>query len=780
MAGIGTWRIVDPTDTTRVLFDCNDFAAAAANPGGLETLTREFQLRVPERELSRWSSRSAPGGRTIHARDPLTQTAWKQAITAPASVPNLRLGLNELNRLLRLGGVFELMFQGDTQTLFLDYEAGSGGAALGEAAEDPFRFLSSGQYPEGIPIVIERQPGLRGPRLTGSGNSLKNPLMVYDQAGTANRPDDWDWASATNISAESIARESYQFTCATASARDFQQDTATGTAAVGDVWSAAFEAETDAASGARVRCVIRFLDSAGAVLGAEALSTQVTLTGRRKRITVTSAAAPASTSKVRIICRVENADATARVLRFTKGYLKEEASPGVYVDGAQAVDGDVTASKGRAFAVYIEGNAPAPVEFKLKANEASTKILSAILSQRSNLEIVGNRKLTDWLNTTKFIPLDATANGWTISLTNDTSDTGASAVTTYASNPTVMNKRVRITRTALLDSLRGEFDLWVRVKATAAAKHVLQGGFSPSLADPVAVFSDEVVFDTSVNGTPASFGFVMLNLGRVFLPEDPAVTLAGIAIELHSRRESGTGNLEWNKAFLVPAEEQYSRLTVPEGSTSVVLGKDLSTPVTNPGGGTAGTVDGTSMKLDSNTDNCGTPPNTGLAWPVGRHTATVFLQLGFTNDQYTVLIRNITDSTTVASISRTSGVNAHVETLSIDSVAGKSYQIQVDVDNTLEMHVTSIDHSFVPYLVQNEQMRTDPGRSSGRFAETLDANGAVLGRLNVEGVLPAWLNPGFHVFYIHAEDVPIPLYEENEDLNRDLLVEVSYAPRFTG
>jgi hypothetical protein len=328
-----------------------------------------------------------------------------------------------------------------------------------------------------------------------------------------------------------------------------------------------------------------------------------------------------------------------------------------------------------------------------------------------------------------------------------------------------------------MDSLRGSWDVWIRCKAAAARDYRIQLRWGPSTADPPAYVNDEVSHNTAANGTPAAFGYVELNLGRIFIPE--TVALSGLALEVWTRQASGTAqNLDLDLLWLVPAEQQGT-IVVPGGSTASWLGSDLVTPVTNPAGGTAGSVTGDAMYLLQNTNNTGTPPNAGAALVAGRYRVTFSVSLkGPDAHDGSVRIRNITDSVDV--VSRTVALTSSPQDviLEFDAVAGKSYQEQAyhSVANNSFYRIHSIRREFLPALALNESARTDPTRPA---VDRLDSSGNLAGYLGMEGAIPVTLDPGDNHIMVRCDEILLSLYNENENkLARTPTVSVIYSPRF--
>lgn len=473
------------------------------------------------------------------------------------------------------------------------------------------------------------------------------------------------------------------------------------------------------------------------------------------------------------------------VVLWRQPYLR---GPSVTV-GPTTVQNDPADASGRFIEVTNAGNAAAPAAVKVQG-DTGAKVQKVVVARKSVGPFASTR-VTDYTGGTQYGQLNATGNGWTVTLFNDTTSVadgdasgGFAAQTTHATNPTVMQKRVRITRTANLDSLRGTSLLVPRIKNTAAARHIVQARWAHSLADPATFSETEIPHDTT--GT-ATFAYEdKEDFGRMHVPKEHM--LGGVAVEFWSRRESGSGNLMWDFNSFIPADESLSTISVPGSSKTTWLGSQLVTPVTNPAGGTAGVVVGTSFMFNDATDNVGTPPNTGLLFGTGRHRFTFRLSLGDAGgtDSWTMRIRNITDSTDVVSKVYTHDPDEFesVHSLEFDLPSGAHatsdfYQAQVDdpTGNVDEMGVISITHEFLPAIASGEEAHSDPER---QLLHKMDASDNIMLPLTVEGSLPIWLAPGLNALYLHYVDVPVVSGAPggNSVLTRDCAVTIQFAPRY--
>jgi hypothetical protein len=227
-----------------------------------------------------------------------------------------------------------------------------------------------------------------------------------------------------------------------------------------------------------------------------------------------------------------------------------------------------------------------------------------------------------------------------------------------------------------------------------------------------------------------------------------------------------------------------TRIIVPSGAPETWLGSELVTPVANPAGGTAGTVNVNDLVLDTTTDNCGTPPNAGQVWAVGRHKVSFDITNGSTyagGSPLVYRVRNITDSNDAVALTVSNGYalgERRTTVLEFDSVAGKSYQPQLDDPLIAGFRVHAITHEFIPYLAQNEQAHTEPDNG---IVHKRDSAGNLLGVLGTEGTVPLMVPPGLTAIFIIPLDVPKAGYTEPESVKaRTVSVTATGSPRYLG
>lgn len=781
-----TLQLLDADDAT-VLFDFND-PVGTNNPRSVKAyygLGGAFQASSPTLEVVHFAPRTAPGGEVLWSRDGLKSASWRTRIKA-ATYDDLAVAVGRLGELLREGGrPLKWQAEGSATPVFLDLEPSPAPALFRGELRELNAVIRQFDTPKGVDIVVTRHPYARGALLDSAGNLVTNPFLLWDTQSPTGTPDDWAWNSSVDITSQTIdaARNGFSFIISTTATRNLQQQTGTGTFAPGDVAAFSYHATLLTGSSGRTRAVVEFLDAANAVQATHTGSF-VTLTATEQRPSLVTPAAPATTSKVRVSLQMADTDANPNTILFAKVQLQKASAVGAFRCSSQTVQNDPAGATGRAFLVWTDGDMPCPGILTFKSTDASPKIVQILGAMLADGPVRGTRRLAEYINTRKYFQAESGT------LTNDTSsvaDAGASggnvARTTYATNPTVMAKRDRINLTTLLETLRGYWDIYVRVKATAAGKHIMQLRSAPSSADPAPYPSSEVIHDVS---NASSFGAVMKRLGAVYVPLDSASALAGLVYELWSRRESGTGSLDWDYITPVPTDPEFmaTMILVPvTGGEESWLGKNLVTP-TNPAGLIAGTVSGNDLIMDAVNEAGGTPPNAGLVWGTGQHRVTWNINgiiPGIWTRTFTLRVRNVTDSNNAVTRSY-SGNQADELSLEFAGVAGKAYQAQAVVDavsggGKLILH--EVRHSLVAAMGQNEQARLDPGRRPP-VAEKLDANGKLLSLLGVQGGVVGWFPPGLSVVYVAAQDVALAGYTEPEDvLARTLVVSYDHAPRWS-
>lgn len=184
---IGTFRIVDD-DLTTVLLDLNDQNGTSGTlPTGITTAARELRLRTPPREATRYASKAYPGGITAVSQDGLVVSDWRQVILSDATtdIDDLRAFMMDVDQYLREGRIIEVLFTGSATTHYIRLHPSESGGLFGDEAEDTFRAITSGQYPQGIPISVVRDPYLeRATSTLASAVAIDNGVLAGELAIT--------------------------------------------------------------------------------------------------------------------------------------------------------------------------------------------------------------------------------------------------------------------------------------------------------------------------------------------------------------------------------------------------------------------------------------------------------------------------------------------------------------------------------------------------------------------------------------------------------------------
>jgi hypothetical protein len=173
---------------------------------------------------------------------------------------------------------------------------------------------------------------------------------------------------------------------------------------------------------------VQFYQSNGtSTVGAENVGTLVTLTTMWQRITVTTSAAGASTSRLEARLRVENSSASSVSIIFRLANAVEDTTAKAFVCAAEAVSNDPASGFGRVFPFFVEGDVPTPVDLDISFDGGN--VTDVLLALRSSRGIVGSRSLADYVNSSFFHQLEGfTMYNDTASITSDASASGSTSV----------------------------------------------------------------------------------------------------------------------------------------------------------------------------------------------------------------------------------------------------------------------------------------------------------------------------------------------------------------
>ncbi|MGH2692318.1 MAG: hypothetical protein ACRDHM_07410 [Actinomycetota bacterium] len=553
-----TLQLLDADDATA--FDFLD-SAGTTNPYGLKSaLTASgFDLGSPVANRVLFEGEDA-GGLLTRQRYGLVETTFTISIGAQATADEAMAGVGELGRLLAKGGTIKWVPETGQDTRYIDFISGDLPTMFRGQDVGLLRVLTM-KRDVSLPIRVIRQPYLRGDE-NPLRNTLQNPLLVLDSA-LDGRPDGWAWDNAGGVGTESWeeATYAYKFDLTGAVTRYFRQ---TVMAAVsGEVWTMSVDAKV--ASPGQVGIRVEFLDSADVVLATDDLAASSLATFTRR--TKTTAAAPANTAKVRASLVASNSAVGPATYRLRLPQLEKASSTSDFAVGGQFVTNDPAVLGGCVLPLFAVSEMPTGGLLILEG-ETGASVVEILGARRS-----GRRSLYDYVNETKAAQLDISGNGWTRTLgtdstaTADASASGGNMVrSTHTTTPATAARRARVTRTTRLDSLRGEFDVWVRVKAAAARDYRLQLRWGLGTPDPVPFTEDEITWNLAGS---SSWDWVMQKLGKIKVPEEPAI-LGGLTLELWTRMAATpAATLDADYFFLVPSDERVGTLKVPTGLTAV-------------------------------------------------------------------------------------------------------------------------------------------------------------------------------------------------------------------
>lgn len=786
--------------TADVLWDFND-PTGATNPGGAKTFVRADGIDFGEIDSESGSAPLLPDGdEDVFYRLPATSGSIQFGLeAADGTTRAAHRAIGALNRALTREGT-ELLYQAnDTDEERIYDLLRSPPAVLLHGQEHQLKIASAGYEPNAA-ASFRRQPWSRGPELDSRTNLIPvNPALLIEDSVNAGRPFGWNWASAANISDEAIdeagGAPAYGFDIATADERILEGNLYNAGASItGQTYTFAIFAWSDAAD-AKAKARITWQDAAAVDISSDEQATLVTLptsppnfSDPSEAVLVVTATAPATAERLEPKIVLDQDDATPRRIYLVMAQSEEAISPTLWVPGEMVVLNLPTLGHGRSYYTYGHGDAEAPTE----VSQRMTDINAAVQVVRAGRTSSG--ALPAYLNGANYVKLSLPGNGnWTITQGDDTADlTDANAwesevsQVTYATDPTVLKRRVRAVNTDAddLEALRGSWDIYVRVKATVDDEHTLRLHWSPAVSDPAVFVGDDVTHDPS---GASVFGFVEKRLGRIRIPEEGDV--GGITLELWTASEDTSARLRIDGFWLVPAE-QALELMVPGVGEQSFLGSELATPpakLTADPAWIAGSVLGSSLRLNAANEGGGVPPNTGTFY-TGEVTTRFHLSRSGSSQtlgSYTVRIVNVTDGNVVASQSGAfpifTGSQASLvitHQLVWSPLGAKKYQAQVVVTNydSGDLFVDRIDILFGNPLAQDDEVVTD---SRLLTAIVRDSPGSITQLLNVAGALPT-IVPGWQAVATYYEDRrPAPSYEEGESIKSAAAeVRLAYSPRY--
>jgi hypothetical protein len=543
---------------------------------------------------------------------------------------------------------------------------------------------------------------------------------------------------------------------------------------------------------------------------ADISSVTTTTTATGWTLVTATGTAPGTTDRIRVKLESSGAASTFDVRNVQ---LELAASATEFRVGTESMAVDPAATGFAQFMpVYNPSDAPAPCEITTAFPDSSSKIVEVDYALISERGVVGSRALSDFLNGPNYAQAEATAGGWTITLSGDTTSTadanasgGNVARIAHTTDPTIAAKRITASRTTLLDGMRGRMKVYARVKAAAAREFNMQLRWGAGTVAGEA--NDPVVHDaTLVTGT---FHYVYIDLGDIELPRERNITIGQLSLELWTWETSGTAqNLDVDHFTFVPTDDS-AIASIPPGSSLTTTGKLLTTPPDQLGAPqsdpawTAGAAAGSAVRLNAVNEAAGWGSNTNgiFGGTAGLYRIVVFdlnvhmLGGGGSSGSITYLaqVANLTDNDLLdangvsmsQSFTQTSSIR-HTVSLIMAEEASDRYQPRVYISaktGNPYIDVVSITMYSWTFIPQNGKLRSDPGSLPSRSAvEQLDSSGNLGLVVDATGT-PFWLPPGLSLIYVNAFDLPTAGYYENKsDLTsgakRTMTVTPTVFPRY--
>jgi len=818
-----TLYLADRSDTATKLFDFAD-PSGVNNLGGVKTRLVGIDAGNYTPDMGLFAPDTGDGSFRTRRRAPVTDMTIQLRTTA-TSQDTHRQAMGRLFSLMEIPRVIVYQGEGMAEAVHI-FTLGMTVEQLLRGGQQNWDLIVRQFQDVQMDLTIMRQPIiLLATDLDSAVNVLSNPMMVSDQGGADGAVDGTadGWAFRTTagvldtvgISGQSTGGvgDGQTFIIATATTKDFTQDVVTGVTA-GDVFSGQFVFFAD--SGITASVAIQYLTGAAVLLGAETVSAPVIGNGKEQRLTVTSAAAPATSAQVRIKLRIQNTSGVSKTVVLRRAQLEEAAAATRFRVSTASVPNDPAVPRGRNLIFWNDGEASVPVRVSVKMDGGST-VQASIIGKRSQFGVTGLRRIGD-LQETRYAQTEASQRGWTVTLGVETTNPGggpdadASGVTAnnfvriaHTTNPATSQKRVTFSRTTKLDSLRGRFKVFGRFRPPTVPKQfAVRMKWSPSLASPAIEDEPEVLIDTySQTGDAAApvlvSGFVEVELGSIELPLETDVPLGGLNIEIWSRVVLPTpitaAALDFDFIWLVPAdaagnEDSIGTIYIQGSSAERIVGRNLTSPPFKLAADPvwiAGADQGDAKRMNFQNEAVGWGPNAGgIVLGVGRHRVTFFLTDGLTavGRNTKVRVTNITDLVETVVNTYTAAKIPKQVVMEWDGVAGKAYQPMVGIITYGGaagakgfLDCLSIVYQFVPSVQPNESVRSDP--TERYVADRVDASLNLLSVLSASGELPFFADRGMNALSFRQDEIPLQYYidRQNKDV-RSPTVSFIYRPGF--
>lgn len=710
------------TDLSTVLLDMNSVGATWAGTGF--AVMGDPDLGTVTKNLVLLQQQGVSGAVVASLDDDVRVLSFRLASRAAslAQFSDLVLLHRQAEFQFNAGGTISMQMDGETSPRYFE-ALPSGIPPLLHGQKDAYLQAAGGGYdPIGIDVAILVQPYAKLPVQLASVNKLTNGSMLVD-SNLDGTPESWVWVSTTNITNQAISNSkyAYRFDIATAAARTLQHSTVT--AAPGDIWSFAFDAEAADSITARSQAQLEFLTGGGAVL-ATATGTLTVLSPasgtplRRKRLTVTSVAAPATTASVRASVVMNNASGTSVRVYLASAQLELASTCSTFRCGSESVTNQASASAtfGHRILLWNPGNVPALTKVTLTSTDSAAKFVQFRLHPRSGTSV----NVTEWLNS---FSGGQEVEGWTLGTDTSIVAVGAAsggnvAQTTFAS-PTLLRRAKTYLNPVDPAALTGSFDVYTILRATGAGLFGVQCRFAGANVSPATDSLPVVPFDTTNIAAGDLSQYSALNLGTVTM--DPTQGDVGLLLELWARRDSGAGSMNFDVVFLMPVDESPLMVSQPgfavgQASLETWSGTQM-VAVTSPGGLTAGTFVNVYDVLNTLNNAGGTPPAAGFQCVAGRHTVTFDVPL-FESDQVATKlsegrVRNVTGAANVKTVDLKTVVNQRwthriqppiTIVFDVPGDAATTDFLQFQVVETAatatgrQTDIKSITHQVIPYI----------------------------------------------------------------------------------
>lgn len=782
-----TLQIVDPENTSTVFFDLND--ATGANNVLYAASAQTFLLAdvdwgSPGWSPNRFQADITPGGTTVFNQAGLAQAQMRVRVLG-ASHDAQNDAINFLAGLLADGCTMKFSAAGSSLVRYVDIEPSVTPVQYGGRALNLYEAARLFDSPEGIPLILTRQPFFYEDELDPTVNLLTGSLMIGDSNGDG-VPNGW---TLINGSASIDAANECVLLSHNAAADIFNQDIS---GSVGTTYTASWEAKI--VSGTRIPSLKLVSRSTTNTLLA---STNISATAWGTRVSVTGAIQATDTAIRMKLTYTGGAGTTVVALR--RAQLEIAGSASKFRAAAVPVSNDPlsTSTQGRYALFYNSGDAPAQVRMRVTGDSgaAITEIHSGM---RSAGRIAGGYPIASYINSAHAAQIETGTLGADTTSVSDTSVSlsgtasgGNLAKTTYATVP-AMAKRSRVLISTGAAGLVGEHDVWVRVRTSAAASHNLQLRWAPADVTP-AFYANDVV---NLNTTRAtSHQWVDVNLGRIYVPAH--LTISGVSLECWSERLTAAGgDLYWDCLALAPADESVAYITVPESSST--SSTSYSQRLTLQAGGSMARVTGdptfsnatqtdtakNEWELDVQYDAAATVSSAGLPLAAGHHVMAFQLANsgspggGFSG---TIVCRvvDVTAASVAVTQSTPLGTTANnYVTLDFDATGGHYYQAQVYAASLASGYARLlwISDTFTPSIVNAEIAESDAKRYT---LLKLDSSSQVEFPLLLKGQLPLVAQPGLNVVYFRFGETSVNGYAlASSSISRAPTVSFYHSPSY--